>query len=156
MLQKTNPTNVAKSRDDLCGWKVSALRGSVEAKTAEDLSKKCTDAGKQALQLQTFPDTNSQLAALSSGRTDVAFGDLEYMSLTAARLPGQFSLVGDAFNAGPVGVAVEKDSPLGPIVVQVLNTMIADGTYERLGEKYHLPKAAYISKASLNGVTSTK
>jgi polar amino acid transport system substrate-binding protein len=156
MLQKAGTANTPNAMDNLCGLKVSALRGSVEAQTAAGQSKKCTDAGKMPLIIQTFPDTNGQLAALSSGRTDVAFGDLEYMSLTAAKLPNQFTLIGDAFNAGPTGIAVEKDSTLGPVIVQILNTMIADGSYDKLCDKYDLPKMAHISKAVLDGATRNK
>lgn len=156
MLRRTGGSNSPNSMDDVCGVKVSALRGSVEAQTASNQSKKCTDGGKQPLQIQTFPDTNGQLAALASGRTDVAFGDLEYLSLTASKLPTHFTLVGEAFNAGPVGIAVEKDSGLGPVIVDILNGMIADGSYQQLCEKYALPKMAYISKATLNGATRNK
>lgn len=156
MLRKTGAGSAQNSMNDVCGLKVSALRGSVEAQTAAIQSAKCTDAGRQPLQIQTFPDTNGQLAALVSGRTDVAFGDLEYLSLTAARRPDQFTLIGDAFNAGPVGIAVEKDSALGPLIVDILNSMIADGSYQRLCEKYDLPKMAYISKATLDGATRNK
>ena len=156
MLTKTTGGENINSRDDLCGKIVSSLRGSVEAKTAAELSEKCTAGGQPAIQIQTFPDTQTQLAALSSGRTNAALGDLEYMALTAAKQPEHFRLTGDAFNSGPVGIAVPKGSALGPLIVETLDGLIADGTYDRLFKQYELPEMARIKKAVLNGAAAAK
>lgn len=156
MLVKAHGSGHIKSRDDLCGHNVSSLRGSVETTTATEVSKNCVAAGKAAVNVQTFPDTNSQLAALSSGRTDAVLGDLEYLGLTAAKLPDQFRLAGDAFNSGPVGIAVPKGSVLGPVIVATLDELIKDGTYDKLFKQYQLPEIARVSKAVLNGASASK
>jgi polar amino acid transport system substrate-binding protein len=156
MLVKAGGTDDIKSRDDLCGHTASALRGAVEGTTAEEISKNCVAAGKAAVEVQTFPDTQSQFAALSSGRSDAALGDLEGMGLLAASQPDKFKLVGDAFNSGPVGIAVPKGSPLGAVVVETLDSLIADGTYDKLFKQYQLPEMARVTKAVLNGASAAK
>jgi polar amino acid transport system substrate-binding protein len=44
------------SLDDICGLKVGAEKGTTEADDATAQSKKCTDAGKEAVQVSVFPD----------------------------------------------------------------------------------------------------
>lgn len=156
MLVKVHGADDIKSRDDLCGHNVSSLRGSVETTSATEISKNCVAAGKAAVNVQTFPDTSSQLAALSSGRTDAVLGDLEYLGLTAAKLPDQFRLAGEAFNSGPVGIAVPKGSSLGPAIVAILDELIKDGTYDKLFKQYQFPEIARVSKAVLNGASANK
>lgn len=152
MLQLTKAKLPVKTLDDLCGLKVSALRGAVEAKSAENQSTKCVAAGKAAVAVQVFPDTRSQVAALASGRTDIALGDLLYLGELSQRQADQFKLTGEPFNSGPCAIAVPKGSPLGPIIVDALNELITDGTYGKVLSKYKLIQASYVSKAVLNGV----
>ena len=151
MLQTANASKTLSSVEDACGLKVSVSRGTVEAASAEKLIKDCEAAGKDAPQIQTFPDKNAQLPALSSGRSDVAFGGMEYWGEVAAKNPSQFKVVGDSFNAGPCGIAIEKGSELGPVILQTMNDMIADGTYAKLLDKYQFPAGSRVEKAVMNG-----
>jgi polar amino acid transport system substrate-binding protein len=155
-LVKAQGTDNIKSHDDLCGLSVSSMRGSTDTATAVELSNKCVAAGKAAVNVQTFPGNDSQLAALSSGRSDAAFGDFNYFGLTALRLPEQFRLAGEPFNMGPVGIAVPKGSSLGPVILKTLNELIADGTYDKISKQYQLPEMARVSKAVLNGASLSK
>ncbi len=151
MLQTSNASNVLTSVDDACGLRVSVSRGTVEAASAEKLKETCEAAGKKAPEIQTFPDKNAQLPALSSGRSDVALGGMEYWGEVAAKHPDQFQVVGSSFNAGPCGIAIEKGSELGPIILQTMNEMIADGTYAALLDKYKFPAGSRVEKAVMNG-----
>jgi polar amino acid transport system substrate-binding protein len=64
-----NPKNL--TLDNLCGQKIAVLKGSVqEGKIVPGLSKKCTDAGKPAIETSSFPDQQSTILALTSGRVD--------------------------------------------------------------------------------------
>lgn len=156
MLATTKSDATIKVKEDLCGHKVSAMRGAVESKTAEDISKACVAANKQPLDIQVFPDTKSQIPALVSGRTDVIFGDLGYLGILASKQSKQFRLLGEPFNSGPVGIAIAKGSPLGPVIIKALDELIADGTYQRLAEEYGIPPSARVSKAELNGAGAAK
>lgn len=156
MLASTKTAGIINVKDDLCGRKVSALRGAVESKAAQDISNACEAAHKRPLDIQIFPDTKSQLPALVSGRTEVIFGDLGYLGILASKQPKQFRLVGEPFNSGPTGIAIVKGSALGPVIINVLDELIADGTYEKLAQEYGIPPSARITKAVLNGAGAAK
>ncbi len=151
MLMKANTDKKVASLDDICGLEVSAMRGSMESLSASKQSDKCVAEGKPAIEVQLFPDNGSQLTALTSNRSDVAMGDLVYSGLLAQEHPNQFVMVGDPFNFGPCGIAVAKGSPLGPLIVEALDAMIADGTYGEIMKKYNFIQQSYVTKAVLNG-----
>lgn len=156
MLSTVKSSESIKSKEDLCGRKVSALRGAVESRNAEEISAACVASGKPAIDIQIFPDTKSQIPALVSGRTDVIFGDLGYLGILASKQSTQFRLVGEPFNSGPVGIAISKGSPLGAIIVKTLDELIVDGTYQKLAEEYGIPPSARVTKAVLNGAGAAK
>lgn len=156
MLATTKSDDTIKVKEDLCGRHVSALRGAVESKKAEEISKECEAAGKQPLDIQVFPDTKSQITALTSGRSEVIFGDLGYLGILASKQSQQFRLLGEPFNSGPVGIAIAKGSPLGPVIIKALDDLIADGTYGKIADEYGIPPSARITKAVLNGAGAAK
>jgi polar amino acid transport system substrate-binding protein len=60
---------------DLCGHKVAAEKGTVQADDATAQGKKCKGRGKPAVQVLVFPDQNGVNLAMSSGRADVGMAD---------------------------------------------------------------------------------
>jgi polar amino acid transport system substrate-binding protein len=114
-------------------------------------SEKCIADGKPAVEAQLFPDTGAQITALTSSRTDVAMSDLIYVGMLAKKQPEKFTMVGEPFNFGPCGIAVPKDSSLGPLIVETLDTMITDGTYAQIMERNGFVQQSYVTKAVLNG-----
>lgn len=151
MLQKTGSDKKIASFDDICGLKASALRGSMESLSIEKQSEKCVADGKPAIEAQLFP---AQITALSSSRTDVAMSDLIYVGMLAQKQPEQFTMVGEPFNFGPCGIAVPKDSPLGPLIAETLDAMIADGTYAKIMEQNGFVAQSHVTKAVINGGAS--
>lgn len=156
MLQRAAMENGPAERDQLCGFKVAALRGSLEAANAGDISDKCQAAGKKPLDLKIFPDAGAALPALLSGQVDVMVGDLEYLALMASEHPDQFKTAGETFNAGVAGMSVHKGSSLGPAVLDVLNELMQDGTYDKIFTQYHMPESARLTKATFNTATVEK
>ncbi|MDH4992501.1 ABC transporter substrate-binding protein [Aquamicrobium lusatiense] len=154
MLQKANSEQKIASLDDVCGLKASALRGSMESLSISAQSEKCVADGKPAIDVQLFPDTNAQITALTSSRTDVAMSDLIYVGMLASKQPEQFRMVGEPFNFGPCGIAVPKGSPLGPLIAETLDTMIADGTYAEIMERNGFIQQSHVTKAVINGGAS--
>lgn len=154
MVQKASVSKKITSMDELCGLKASALRGAMESISATKQSEKCVAEGKPAVDIQIFPDNSASLAALTSGRTDVALGGLPRWSALTQKFPDQFVMVGEPFNYGPCGIGIPKNSPLGPLIEQALNELIADGTYASVMKKYGFVKQSYVTQAKINGVAS--
>lgn len=133
--------------DELCGYKVGALRGAAAHISLEGVE--CP--ADNPIDIQLFPDTNAELTALDSGRLDVAMGDPSIWGYLAAQEPELYRSVGDVFNSGPLGIGVMKDSSLVKAVKVALDKMIADGSYAEVLAKYSMPKDTYLSEAIING-----
>src|SRR5690349_3187202 len=118
------------SLNDICGLKVGAEKGTTEADDATAQSKKCTDAGKPAVQVSVLPDENGVNLALSSGRIDAGFADSPPAAYAVKQSDGQFKLTGPSFANAPYGIAMAKDSGLQQPVLAAIKALMADGTYD--------------------------
>ena len=83
------------SLDDLCGHKVGVEKGTTQQDDSTAQSKKCTDAGKPAVDVSVFPDQNGVNLALSSGRVEVAMADTPVAAYAAEKSDGKFKLSGE-------------------------------------------------------------
>ena len=109
---------------DLCGLKVAAQKGTVQADDATAQSKKCTADGKKAVDVQIFPDQNGVNLALKSGRVQVAMADSPVAAYAVKQSNGAFKLVGESYDNAPYGIAVPKDSGLAQPMVDAIKALI--------------------------------
>ena len=138
---------------DLCGLKVAAQKGTVQADDATAQSKKCTADGKKAVDVQIFPDQNGVNLALKSGRVQVAMADSPVAAYAVKQSNGAFKLVGESYDNAPYGIAVPKDSGLAQPMVDAIKALIADGTYKEILTKWGVESGA-ITDPQVNGATS--
>jgi polar amino acid transport system substrate-binding protein len=139
------------SIDDLCGLKVGAEKGTTEADDATAQSKKCTDAGKPAVSVSTFPDENGVNLALSSGRVDAGFADTPVADYAVKQSDGKFKLSpAPSIANAPYGIAMAKDSGLQQPVLAAIKALMADGTYKDILDYWGLQSIA-ISNPTING-----
>ncbi|MDT0196522.1 ABC transporter substrate-binding protein [Arthrobacter sp. AB6] len=136
---------------DACGITTGALKGSAEQVSAEAQSKECVAAGKQPIDLQLFPDVSSITAALDSGRIELVLNDPGVLGYLVKQNPDKYKTVGTIFNAGLVGIAVPKDSSLGPAIQEVLEKFMQDGSYRKVLTEYGFDDQTMLEKATLNG-----
>jgi polar amino acid transport system substrate-binding protein len=136
--------------DALCGHKVGAEKGTTEADDATAQSKKCTDAGKPAVQVSVFPDENGVNLALSSGRIDVGFADTPPAAYAVKQSDGKFKLTGPSIENAPYGIAMAKDSGLAQPVLAAIKALMADGTYAKIFDYWGL-SGAKIDNPTING-----
>ncbi len=116
----------------LCGKQVGAGAGTTQLNRLNEASKACEAQQKPPITIAAFPDRPAGVQAVVSGRVPFFFGPYEGLTWQVQRvgalaLPGQIS-VDDA----PVSVAFTKDSPLEPAVQAALNSLIQDGTYQKI------------------------
>jgi polar amino acid transport system substrate-binding protein len=141
------------SLDDICGLKVGAEKGTTEADDATAQSKKCTDAGKPAVSVSTFPDENGVNLALSSGRVDAGFADTPPAAYAVKQSNGQFKLTGPSIENAPYGIAMSKDSGLQQPVLAAIKALMADGTYDKIFDYWGI-QSDKIDNPTINGATS--
>ena len=142
------------SIDDICGLKIGAEKGTTEADDATAQSKKCTDAGKPAVSVSTFPDENGVNLALSSGRVDAGFADTPVADYAVKQSDGKFKLSpAPSIANAPYGIAMAKDSGLQQPVLAAVKKLMADGTYKQILDYWGVQSIA-ISNPTINGATS--
>jgi polar amino acid transport system substrate-binding protein len=151
-VKKGNAAGI-KSFDDLCGKPVGVQMGTTYETALKTLSKKCTDDGKKAVDIKSFEnDTEAQTRVRAGG---VVAGVNDYpVAVDLARKAGggnTFEVVGEQFEAGPFGIAVDKqNTKLRDAVKEAVDAMIKDGSYRKVLEKWGAETGA-IDAAAVNG-----
>ncbi|WP_445152507.1 ABC transporter substrate-binding protein [Baekduia sp. Peel2402] len=139
--------------DDLCGKTVAVEKGTTQADDSTAQSKKCTEAGKEAVKVSTFPDQNGANLAISSGRAQIGMADSPVAAYQVKQANGQFKLVGTPYGTAPYGIAIPKDSGLAEPVLAAVKQMISDGSYKEILGKWGIEDGA-ITDPVINGAES--
>ncbi len=153
LVAKGNPQNI-NAPTDLCGQSVAAESGTTEVSylqgtddyAGKGLAADCTAAGKPAVTVVITQKDSDALQQLQAGKVVAYFADTPVAGQYAAKNPDQFQLVGQAIDPAPVGIGVpcggaadctnEPLTPLGQAVETALKSMMADGTYAQILDKY--------------------
>ena len=123
--------------DNACGLKVA-----VQATTYEDTdevpakSKDCTDAGKPEIQKLQFDTQDAATNAVALGQADALSADSPVTLYAIAQTGDKLQLAGKTFDDAPYGIVVKKDSKLVQAVQKALQSMVADGSYKKVLDKW--------------------
>lgn len=123
---------------DVCGKQVGAGAGTTQLLRLDTASKECVAAGKAAIDVAVFPDRPAGVQAVVSGRVAMFFGPYEGLTyqvskVDALTMSGQITV-----NDAPVSIAFAKQSPLEDAVQAALNSLIKDGTYQQILDKWNI------------------
>ena len=125
--------------NELCGKTIGAGAGTGNLLTLETQSAKCTANGKPAIEIPIFPNRPAGVQAVATGRVPYFLGPYDgvsYMvrvSKDTLNLSGVFTL--------PIrhtSIALQKNSTLTQPVKAAVNSLIADGTYQKILDKWGL------------------
>lgn len=142
-----------KSLADLCGHTVAAEKGTTQAADAQGQAAKCGSAGKPKVTVQVYNDQNAVNLALSSGRAQVAMADSPVAAYQVKQSNGVFKVTGSPYGTAPYGIAIPKDSGMADPVLAAVKHLIANGTYQRILEKWGVQEGA-ISNPAVNAAVS--
>lgn len=130
-----NPKHI--NINDMCGFTIGAEAGSTQAtQILPDLSKKCTEAGKSAINVKTYPGGAASNLAVVTGRADgliVSTGQAETVVKNSA---DKLELEPQRILPKPYGIIVKKDSPLVKPLQQALSVLKEDGRYGQILDKW--------------------
>lgn len=131
---------------DLCGHSVAVLTGAWDFQYLTDVSAQtCAD---NPIDLQQFTTQNAAELAVSSGRVElVAAGSAKLLYM--ANQTGTFAV--SEFTAGAVynGIGVPKGDPIGPLLRDALQSMMDDGSYQAIMEKWGVAQNGMLDEALL-------
>ncbi|MBB5633669.1 polar amino acid transport system substrate-binding protein [Cryobacterium mesophilum] len=120
-----------------CGLTVS-----VQATTYEETdelpaaSKKCTDAGKKPITILKFDKQDDATLAITDGRADAMSADTPITLYAISKLADKIEPAGASFEDAPYGIAVQKGSPLAKALQAALQSMVDDGSYMAILDKW--------------------
>lgn len=136
LTQTGNPKKIG-SLDDLCGNGTAVGLGTVEEAAMRDKSKECTDAGKKAIEIKTYPDMAAGFRLIKTGRTDIVLTDLSLANKMVKTDPDVYGLAFKIFTGFKIGAAVKNDNDdLLRAIEDGLRVKQADGTQKMLYERY--------------------
>jgi len=136
LTQAGNPKGI-KSMDDLCGNGTAVGLGTVEEAAMRDKSKKCTDAGKEAIEIKTYPDMAAGFRLISNSRTDIVLTDLTQTMTMVKNDPTVYSLAFKIFTGFKIGAAVKNDdNDLLRAIHDGIQIAQATGMQAKIHEKY--------------------
>jgi polar amino acid transport system substrate-binding protein len=155
-VQKGNPKHI----DDLasaCGTKVAVMAAGSAEKVILAQAEACKAAGKPALEVQSYTDQPTSLLAVRSRRADAFFSSQAPLTYFVEQAKGDLELaaVGKAngFEALVQGAVVPKGSPLGPLLLDCIRALQANGTYAAIMKKWGLERNM-LAKPGLNLATN--
>jgi polar amino acid transport system substrate-binding protein len=151
LVEKGNPKGI-QSLDDLCGNTIALQRGTTQADVAKAQEAKCKTAGKP-LKVLAFDKDTDALQQILSGRAVADMNDFPVAAYNAQTSGGgnDFEVVGEQIEAGPYGIGVRKDDQqLRDALQEALKAVIADGSYDKVLQKWNAAKGA-LKTAALNG-----
>jgi polar amino acid transport system substrate-binding protein len=137
VLRKGNPKNI-KSLADLCGVRAVAGLGTVEALLLTNLSQKCTDAGKPAIEISNYQDRPSAWQMIDTNRADVVLSSSAMGAAAVAERPNMES----GFDFLPdirVGVGIAKGRiELAQAVSDAMAATMATGAIAKMYVSYKM------------------
>lgn len=139
-----NPTEV-QTIADLCGKKVAVQKGTVQQEDVEAQNKKCSEP----IDIQVFTQQTDVDLALNSGKAQVALADSPVALYAVKQSDGKLKSTGKDYDSAPYGIAVSKDSGLTPAIQAAVQTLMDNGTYAAILDKWGLSSGA-ISESKIN------
>ena len=138
VTQKGNPKGI--NPDDACGKNVSVQKGTVQADVdIPARQQKCKDAGKPAINVLVDADQAKVTSAVQSGKADAMLVDLPPAIAAVDSTDGTLELLGEQYDSAPYGYVLPKDAAgtaFGEAIVQALQQLKADGTYDQILTKW--------------------
>ena len=153
-IQWAQPIGASVDPANACGLTVA-----VQATTYEETdelpakSKECTDAGKAAITILKFDKQDEASNALALGRADAMSADSPITQYAVEQLKDKIELAGDSFDVAPYGIAVDKGSPLAQAIQAALQSMMDDGSYKTILDKWGVYSGA-VAKITINAATA--
>ncbi|QBD78622.1 ABC transporter substrate-binding protein [Ktedonosporobacter rubrisoli] len=142
LVQKGNPKKVS-SYDNLCGKHIGVQGGTLQQSRLEDASKACTSKGQPAIQLTELTNQNEVIQQLINQRVDATDQTSAVAAYYIQQNPNMLEIGGTIQNLSLEGIAVRKgDTQMKDALQKAFEEVKADGTYQKLLDKWGLSKEA--------------
>ena len=136
--------------DNACGLTVA-----VQATTKQDVvelptrSEACVAAGKEPITKLPFETQDSAMNAVVLGQADAVTGDAAVILYGIEKTGDKLQTAGTMAETALYGLGVAKNSDMGKAVQAALQSMIDDGSYQAILDKWGVAKGG-IDEATIN------
>lgn len=147
----TLPANKERfaTQNGLCGASVAVQSGTAADFVADRIVADCEKAGLPAMRKAIYPEQKDVIQAVLSGRAEARLDDSTSAGYYEATSKGRMVVAGRSLYPAPLGAAVVKgDKATAEMLEAALSSLIADGTYATILDKYNL-RASAVSKPAL-------
>jgi len=148
VVPKGNPKKV--DPDNACGLNVGVQKGTVQIDDIAARSKKCTDAGKPAINPIVEELQVKVNADVVSGKADAMAADSPVGLYAVKQTNGAVEAVGASYDAAPYGYVLPKtETEFAGAIVDALKSLDASGDYKKVLTKWGVESGA-ISDFAVN------
>ncbi|MFC9247973.1 ABC transporter substrate-binding protein [Streptomyces sp. NPDC057136] len=133
-VREDSPLKKVTDLTRLCGLTVATGAGTTFEVTLEENKHRCADAGKKPYDVRTYADQAALWISLQQGRSDVVMSTINGLRYAVTQQEGLRFL--NEFKRLDVGFAFKKGTPLAPAFQAAVNSIKADGTYDRILKKW--------------------
>jgi polar amino acid transport system substrate-binding protein len=139
VVPDANPHNITSDPFSLCGLTGGAARGEDYATfISETFSAHCTNNGKPAVHLNSYPAHTDALLALSAGRVDFTLDNFTSAAYQVAHVHAKIvptPLMPKFYD----GIIIKKDNAeLQQAILSALEELLHDGIYQQILAKWHV------------------
>ena len=128
--------------EDLCGKTISIQSGGVVETASKAASKACTDAGKQAIDIQGYKLVSDELQQIVLGRVDAVWETDSAVSDWLLKNPGKYEVAFAFPRDKNYGVYYGKGkADIGTAFTAAIAALKADGTLATIAAKYQIDPA---------------
>ncbi len=129
----------ASSLEDLSGRKMAVPNGTTIHNLVNEANAKLKAAGKPEINLVVLPTTTETFQQLATGQIEVLGTTTTAASYYIGLRPNDFRPLGEPFGLIGTGIGIRKgNTELFNPMKQSFDSIVADGTYKRLIEKWNM------------------
>ena len=141
MVKAGNAAGIS-SEEDLCGMTISIQSGGLVETDSALASKKCTDAGKPAINIQGYKLVSDELQQLVLGRVEAVWETDTAVSDWILKHPGEYEVAfAFPFNKVYAVYYSKGKADIGTAIEAALVALKADGTLAALAQQYQIDAA---------------
>lgn len=132
---KGNPKKV--DAENACGMTVGVQKGTTQVDDLTARSKKCTDAGKQAIKQVVEVEQSKVTADLIAGKVDAFAADSPVTAYAVGKNSDKIEKLGATYDSAPYGIVVKKDNTaFADAISKALEALQKDGSYKKILDQW--------------------
>lgn len=136
---------VIDEASDLCGHSVGVQAGSYFIDQIKAANAECTAGGRDAINLQTYPDDGARILAITNGRIEVTATTQDALGYTIDSQNVPLELQPFVYEPLEQAIVIPDGSKLGPAVEAAMKEIVRNGTYAKIMKKWGGQEIAYES-----------